>query len=122
MAKSKETKKSEGDLQIWAPRKRPSASGQRPVTDPSVTTHAIQPWTVETLFDVQDLDSKEMAVDWNDKLDRIVDVATHAAQTQDKAWHIDEIEIGLTLSAKGKLLFIAEAGAEASVKVTLKKS
>jgi hypothetical protein len=33
-------------------------------------------------------------------LKRIVDVATHAAQTQDKAWHIDEIEIGLTLSAK----------------------
>lgn len=122
MAKSKATKKPESDLQIWAPRKSPSGGGRSPLTDPSVTTHAIQPWTVETFFDIQDLDSKEMAADWKNKLDRIVDVATHAAQTQDKAWHIDEIEIGLTLSAKGKLLFIAEAGAEASVKVTLKKS
>ena len=122
MAKSKERKKSEGDLQIWAPRKRPSAAGRSPLIDPSATAYAVQPWTVETFFDVQDLDSKEMAADWKDKLDRIVDVATHAAQSQDKAWRIDEIEIGLTLSAKGKLLFIAEAGAEASVKVTLKKS
>ena len=122
MAKLKATKKPESDLQIRAYRKSPSGGGRSPLTDPSVTTHAIQPWTVETFFDIQDLDSKEMAADWKNKLDRIVDVATHAAQTQDKAWHIDEIEIGLTLSAKGKLLFIAEAGAEASVKVTLKKS
>jgi Trypsin-co-occurring domain 1 len=118
MAKSKAPKKSEGDLQIWAPAKNTFAVGPRR-TDPSVTTHAIQPWTVEEFFDV---DSKQMAADWKDKLDRIVDIATHAAQTQQKAWHIDEIEIGLTLSAKGELLFIAEAGAEASVKVTLKKS
>ena len=122
MAKSKATKKPESDLQIWVPEKAHREGGRSPLTDPSVTTHAIQPWTVETFFDIQDLDSKEMAADWKNKLDRIVDVATHAAQTQDKAWHIDEIEIGLTLSAKGKLLFIAEAGAEASVKVKLKKS
>ena len=32
-----------------------------------------------------------------------------------------EIEVGMTLSAKGELLFIAEAGAEASIKFVLKK-
>lgn len=34
-------------------------------------------------------------------------------------WGVSEIEVGLTLSAKGQLLFIAEASAEASVKITL---
>jgi hypothetical protein len=38
-----------------------------------------------------------------------------------KDWTIDEIEVGLTLSAKGELLFIAEAGAEASIKFMLKR-
>lgn len=37
----------------------------------------------------------------------------------DKSWQVAEIEVGLTLSAKGKLLFIAEAGAEASIKLKL---
>ena len=36
-----------------------------------------------------------------------------------KGWRIEEVEVGLTLSAKGELLFIAEAGAEGSVKVKL---
>ncbi len=43
-------------------------------------------------------------------------IADHAAD-----WTIDEIEVGMTLSAKGELLFIAEAGAEASIKFVLKK-
>ena len=75
----------------------------------------------EAPFEIKPVDQDAMAADWKEKLGRIVDIATSAAQTQDKAWHIDEIEIGLTLSAEGKLLFIAKAGAEASVKVTLKK-
>jgi hypothetical protein len=41
--------------------------------------------------------------------------------TGSKEWEIDEVEVGLTLSAKGELLFIAEAGAEASIKFLLKK-
>ena len=34
-------------------------------------------------------------------------------------WGVSQIEVGLTLSATGQLLFIAEASAEASVKITL---
>ena len=37
----------------------------------------------------------------------------------DARWGVSEIEVGLTLSAKGQLLFIAEAGTEASVKIRL---
>jgi hypothetical protein len=38
-----------------------------------------------------------------------------------KDWTIEKIEVGLTLSAKGELLFIAEAGAKASIKFVLTK-
>ncbi len=36
-------------------------------------------------------------------------------------WGVAEIEVGLTLNAKGQLLFIAEAGAEATVKIRLSR-
>lgn len=48
-------------------------------------------------------------------------LTTLADATDDKPskWGLSEIEVGLTLSAKGQLWFIAEAGAEASVKFKL---
>ena len=121
MPKSKTAKKSEGQFEIFVPRRAFPTRRARAVED-AVKTHATQQWTAEAFFDVKKVDPKDMAADWQEKLDRILDVAANAAAKKDKAWHIDEIEIGLTLSAKGELLFIAEAGAEASVKVTLKKS
>lgn len=63
------------------------------------------------------------AEDVRDQWNRTLDIVTglSSAITQRSAtWTIDEIEVGLTLSAKGELLFIAEAGAEASIKFTLK--
>lgn len=119
MAKSK--KKQDQKLDILVPRKPAKTSRAQPL-DPHVQTHALPPWTAEAFFDVEKVNSDHMAADWKRKLDGVVDVATSAAATKDKAWRIDEIEIGLTLSAKGELMFIAEAGVEASVKVTLKRS
>ncbi len=118
MAKQTKTK---GDFEILIPRRGAAARGAAAARDPSVRTQAVEAWTVEKFFDVEQVDTKQMADDWREKLSRLVDVAAGAAP-KDKAWHIDEIEIGLALSAKGKLMFIAEAGAEASVKVTLKRT
>ncbi|HEY9132036.1 MAG TPA: hypothetical protein VIM98_09795 [Dyella sp.] len=56
---------------------------------------------------------------WNRTLDTVMGLSAAIAQRSNN-WKIDEIEVGLTLSAKGELLFIAEAGAEASIKFTLK--
>ena len=56
---------------------------------------------------------------WNRTLDTVMGLSAAIAQ-RSAEWKIDEIEVGLTLSAKGELLFIAEAGAEASIKFTLK--
>lgn len=115
------SKKKAQKLDILVPRKRAPAPRATP-PDAHVRTDALPAWTAEAFFDVEKVDSDHMAADWKRKLDGVVDVATSAAATKDKAWHIDEIEIGLTLSAKGELMFIAEAGIEASVKVTLKRS
>lgn len=56
---------------------------------------------------------------WNRTLDTVMGLSAAIAQRSSQ-WEIEEIEVGLTLSAKGELLFIAEAGAEASIKFTLK--
>lgn len=56
---------------------------------------------------------------WNRTMDTLMSLSTTIAAKAGQ-WRIDEIEVGLTLSAKGELLFIAEAGAEASIKFVLK--
>ncbi|ABC23838.1 hypothetical protein F11_15590 [Rhodospirillum rubrum F11] len=51
---------------------------------------------------------------WTDTIETLLTLGTTVS---DRAtdWQISEIDVGLTLSAKGELLFIAEAGAEASI-------
>lgn len=56
---------------------------------------------------------------WDRTLDTIMGLSSAIAKRSGD-WKIEEMEVGLTLSAKGELLFIAEASAEASIKVTLK--
>lgn len=56
---------------------------------------------------------------WNRTLDMVMGLSSAIAE-RSAAWTIDELEVGLTLSAKGELLFIAEGGAEASIKFKLK--
>ena len=56
---------------------------------------------------------------WGKTLDTVMGLSSAIAQ-RSQGWVIDEIEVGLTLSASGQLLFIANAGAEASIKFLLK--
>lgn len=62
----------------------------------------------------------EIQAQWVRTVDALMKLSSTIAN-RSKEWTIDEIEVGLTLSAKGELLFIAEAGAEASIKFTLKR-
>lgn len=57
---------------------------------------------------------------WEDTIDRLMQMSSLIG-SKAKDWTADEIEVGFTLSAKGELLFIAEAGAEASITVKLKR-
>lgn len=62
----------------------------------------------------------EVQAQWERTVDTLMRLSSTAAN-RSKEWTIEEIEVGLTLSAKGELLFIAGAGAEASIKFTLKR-
>jgi hypothetical protein len=62
----------------------------------------------------------EVQEQWGRTVDTLMKLSSTVAN-RSKDWTIEEIEVGLTLSAKGELLFIAEAGAEASIKFTLKR-
>jgi hypothetical protein len=62
----------------------------------------------------------EVQAQWERTVDTLMKLSSTIAD-RSKEWTIEEIEVGLTLSAKGELLFIAEAGAEASIRFTLKR-
>jgi hypothetical protein len=69
---------------------------------------------------VETVDGTAMQTQWKETIDNMLGLTTSIVGSAG-AWQLDSMEIGMTLSAKGKLLFIAEAGAQASVKLTLKR-
>ena len=112
------------DIAILVPESRglvraPSDASVQTHDDPSVETHSYK--SFGSIFGTEKpLDPDAMRADWESKLAGVVDMASSAAAKR-KGWQIEEIEIGFTLSAEGKLLFIAKAGIAASVKVVMKK-
>jgi hypothetical protein len=68
---------------------------------------------------INTVSANEIKDQWNDTIDTLMELGNAISQRAAE-WKIDEIEVGLTLSAKGQLLFIAEAGAEGSIKLTLR--
>ncbi len=118
MTKRKAAGKSVWDAAILMPHGQ--AAPETTLGDESVVTHSkgLASWFSG---DVKGVDPDIMADDWRQKLDSIVEIAGSTADSN-KGWHIEEMEIGLTLSAEGKLLFIAKASAQASVKIKLKRT
>ena len=86
--------------------------------DPSVVHHALPSWV--PFGRVARVGAAELQEQWGKTVDTLMKLSSTIA-ARSKEWAIEEIEVGLTLSAKGELLFIAEAGAEASIKFTLKR-
>lgn len=64
------------------------------------------------------VDAKSVKDQWAETIQAVLGLGASVTDQQ-QGWRVDEIEVGLTLSAKGKLMFIAEAGAEASIKLKL---
>jgi Trypsin-co-occurring domain 1 len=97
---------------IFVPSTRAAAPS---VQDESVELHSIR----SLIFGrIESVDPDAMKDQWQKTLDLLMGLSSSLSQ-KDKRWAVEEVEIGLTLSAKGELLFIAEAGAEASVKIKL---
>lgn len=69
---------------------------------------------------VVDASVETLRENWRETVEKLVEIGDGVDDAQ-SGWGVSEIEVGLTLSAKGQLLFIAEAGAEASVKIRLSR-
>jgi hypothetical protein len=67
---------------------------------------------------VVDASVEALRKNWRETVQKLVEIGD-GIDHGESGWGVAEIEVGLTLSAKGQLLFIAEAAAEASVKITL---
>jgi hypothetical protein len=105
-------------ISVFVPNAEPANA--RPPPDPSVEPHsAFREWLMPS-GRIEHPDGELLQKQWADTIDKLLKLTSTVSERL-TAWKLDEIEVGLTLSAKGELLFIAEAGAEASVKLTLKR-
>lgn len=91
---------------------------EAPPPDEAVEKHALKDY-LSAFGRVEKVPAKSVEAQWQETLDTLMKLTTVSGQSE--GWIIKEIEAGLTLSAKGELLFIAEAGAEASIKFILKR-
>ena len=111
-----EPKPEEFQLSIFVP-EGGSASPLPP--DPAVEHHAMRDW-VPGFGRVATVRAAEVQEQWTRTVKTLMNLSSTIA-AHSKEWSVEEINVGLTLSAKGELLFIAEAGAEASITFTLKR-
>lgn len=107
-------KQDEFEISIFVPN-GDTAAPQPP--DPSVEHHAIPDW-MPGIGRVAKVNAGQVQEQWTRTVDTLMKLSSTVA-THSREWSIEEIEVGLTLSAKGELLFIAEVGAEASIKFKL---
>ena len=108
-----EPEQNDFEISIFVPEGDSSSSSP----DPSVEHHSMRDW-IPGLGGVAKVSASEVQEQWTNTADTLMKLsATLASRSQE--WSIEEVEVGLTLSAKGELLFIAEAGAEASIKFKL---
>jgi hypothetical protein len=103
-------------LMIYVPA---TVRAEAALPDDEAETHALRATIGDAIGKVSTVRVDDVQDQWNSTLDTLINLSSDIA-TRAEAWKIEEIEVGLTLSAKGELLFIAEAGAEASIKITLK--
>jgi len=94
----------------------PEPDSHRPA-DPSVVHHSLRRF-VPGLSRVATVGAGLVQEQWTRTIETLMQLSS-AAAAHSTEWSVEEIEVGLTLSAKGELLFIAEAGAEASIKFKL---
>jgi hypothetical protein len=87
--------------------------------DPSAEDHAFR-----DIFgrgsSIARVSGRELQAQWAGTIEHLLKLSASVGE-KTAGWRIEQMEVGLTLSAKGELLFIAEAGAEASIKLTLKR-
>jgi hypothetical protein len=111
------------------PRKQRSstASARRPVGEIAfITERQLDPGEFSEHFRLPNVFTRpveEVRKDWGVVLGQVSTLATEAdTAVAGKALRLDSLTVELAFNAKGQLLFIAEAGVQASVSVTFKRS
>lgn len=64
---------------------------------------------------------EDVQADWRRISSQVAAMVDATSEREPEGFQVDSVEIGLGFSATGKLAFIAEAGVEASVTVTLSR-
>lgn len=103
-------------VQILAPRDS-ERSFRSPDDGGDVERHSA-PGASRRAEQVVEASVESLKENWNETVQKLTEIGA-GLDSGSSGWGVSQIEVGLTLSATGKLLFIAEASAEASVKITL---
>jgi hypothetical protein len=112
--------KADWDMAILAPTAPSGGEGDAPIaSDGSVTLHSLP--FVGTIFHgkVEEVPAASVQGQWAATIGGLLESASDWVAHETGPWQIEEVTVGLTLSAKGKLLFIAEASAEGSIQLKL---
>jgi len=64
---------------------------------------------------------KDVKTDWEKVSKQVAEMISSTVTQAPKGFSLDEVTISLGFSAQGKLVFIAEAGVEASVEIKFKR-
>lgn len=103
-------------VQILAPRS-PERSFESPEGIDPVEQHP-EAFASRRGARVVDASVDAIKANWHETVQKLTEIG-EGLDDGSSDWGVSQIEVGLTLSAMGKLLFIAEVSAEASVKITL---
>lgn len=106
-------------LQVLVPRSAPGEDDLVGGSQTELHSKGVVGWLFGS---AESVPASEVAEQWKDTISGIVSTVGEWTATQSNKWRIEEVTFGLTLSAKGQLLFIAEASAQGSVQVKLTRA
>lgn len=113
-------KKQEWKLKIYVPGAEPE-EGEEVKPGEFTELHTRGPILRFLLGEEKEVSVDKVEAQWKETISGIVSTVGDWTEATAGKWSIDEVTFGLTLSAEGHLLFIAKAGAQATVQVKVKR-
>lgn len=79
---------------------------------------------LRTLFGGKEVEVSADSVrqQWSDTISGLMASVSEWSSSSAGPWRIEEVNVGMTLSVEGKLLFIAKAGASGTIEIKLKRT
>ncbi|HLP70818.1 MAG TPA: hypothetical protein VK181_25190 [Rhizobium sp.] len=105
------------EISIFVPEKAPAFAPM--LSREEIGEHVLTKGFATAVGGIARVGADKVVEQWRGTVDTLVGLGATVSERAE-GWHVEEIEVGFTLSASGELLFIAEAGAEASITFKLK--